>query len=97
MMRTFCPAIVLSSSLLVVPPSQTWPGGPHPLLCSSERPAPTPEVGRVAPSETTRDLRDRVGVAPDSPVLLAVELEGLLVRCGHRPDHAFRRACSVVK
>src|SRR3954447_9537625 len=63
---------------------------PVALLLGASR--PTPEVGRVAPSGTTRDLLDRVGVAPDSPVLLAVELEGLLVRCGHRPDHAFRRA-----
>src|SRR3954447_20970476 len=65
-MRIFCPAIVLSSSLLVVPPSQTWPGGPHPLLCSGERPRP-PRSG-VSPFPGQRaTLLDLVGVAPDSP------------------------------
>src|SRR3954453_9875949 len=65
-MRIFCPAIVLSSSLLVVPPSQTVARRATPVALL-RRATPTPEVGRVALSRATRDLLDLVGGAPDSP------------------------------
>src|SRR3954452_5121164 len=78
-MRIFCPAIVLSSSLLLVPPSQTWPGGPHPLLCRSDLirafAHPRSRACRLV-FGATRSLLAGVGVAPDDPLLLAVELEG---------------------
>src|SRR3954467_15449900 len=78
-MRIFCPAIVLSSSLLLVPPSQTWPGGPHPLLCRSNliRTFAHPR-GRACRLGfgATRSLLADVGVAPDDPRTAGRRVEG---------------------
>src|SRR3954453_2787605 len=78
-MRIFCPAIVLSSSLLLVPPSQTWPGGPHPLLCRSDliRTFAHPR-GRACRLGfgATRSLLADVGVAPDDPRTAGRRVEG---------------------
>src|SRR4051794_32630639 len=90
-MRIFCPAIVLSSSLLLVPPSQTWPGGPHPLLCRSDLirtfAHPRGRACRLGFGATSSLLADVGGGTRRSSCCWPSRWKGLLVRCGHRPDH----------
>src|SRR5215212_456635 len=88
-MRIFCPAIVLSSSLLPRTASEVARRATPVALFVGNIPHPRGRACRLGLG-ATHNLLVGVGVAPDSPVKPAVELEGSpgSVRTQTRPPRA---------